>query len=282
MLGVECLVIQSGIRDSKIGFVLIVEEGEQPIIVLLRNRVELVVVALRARDGEAKKRGSGGRQAVHDGFDAELFRVDAAFLIDLGVAVKSGGDFLIEGCVRQKVSGQLVDDELVERQIAVHGLNDPIAVKPDLTGCIHAIPVRIGITGDVKPPARPAFAVTGRTQQSLDHPLIGVRTVVPEKRVHLGNRGRQAGQIKRNAANQCVTVGFWRLFNPFLVKPGDDERVDRVDDFVLQTRNRRNDRAGRSRKGPFLLRALRGRRRRRGHKKARQDEGGEKEARHSW
>ena len=70
----------------------VVEEGEQPIILLLRERVELVVVALGALDGQAQDALADGVHAVEHGLHAELLGIDAAFLVDHRVAQEAGGD----------------------------------------------------------------------------------------------------------------------------------------------------------------------------------------------
>jgi hypothetical protein len=86
--------INTGIKDLHRGLVLVVQEGEELVVLLLLDGIELVVVALRAADGEAEPDGAGRRHAVEDAVDAELLLVDAALLIDLRVAMEAGGDLL--------------------------------------------------------------------------------------------------------------------------------------------------------------------------------------------
>src|SRR5256885_10596096 len=54
---------------------------------------------------------------------SDLFAVHAAFPIRECVAVEAGGDPLLSGRARQQVAGQLLDGELVERQVAVEGVD---------------------------------------------------------------------------------------------------------------------------------------------------------------
>ena len=123
------------------------------------NGVELVVVALGASNAQAEQGRSGGGHAVEHRFNAELFGIDAALLVDLGVAVEAGGHALSEGGLGQEVSGELLDEELIEGLIGVEGRNDAIAVGPDGSGGVDAVAVGVGIPGDVQPPAAPAFSV---------------------------------------------------------------------------------------------------------------------------
>ncbi len=97
----------------------IVQKREHPVILFLRERIELVVVALRALDGEAENAFADGVHAVEHRLHAELLGIDAAFLVDHRVAQKAGGHDLILRGVRQQIAGDLLDDELVVRQIAI-------------------------------------------------------------------------------------------------------------------------------------------------------------------
>ena len=80
----------------------VVEEGQEPVILLLCDRVELVVVALGAPDGQTQKRGAGRVDAVDDRLDAELLGVNAAFLVDLGIAMEARGNLLIDRGARPR------------------------------------------------------------------------------------------------------------------------------------------------------------------------------------
>ena len=145
--------------DFEGGFVLIVEKSKQAVVVAVGNGVELVVMTLGAADAQAEQGRTGGGDSVEDRFDAELFRIDTAFLVDLGVAVEAGGCALSHGGLGQEVSGELLDEELIEGLIGVESSDDAIAVGPDGSRGIDAVSVRVGISGDVEPPAAPAFSV---------------------------------------------------------------------------------------------------------------------------
>ena len=90
-----------------------------------------MVVALAAADREAEPDGASCVHAIDDRLDAELLQVDAAFLIDHRVAVKSRGNELVRARLRQQITSKLLDRELIERQIAVESVDDPVAVLPD-------------------------------------------------------------------------------------------------------------------------------------------------------
>ena len=62
-----------------------------------------------------------GVHAVVHGFHAELLRVDSTLFIDHGIAQETRGHNLVLRGVRQQVAGNLIDDELVVRQVVIEG-----------------------------------------------------------------------------------------------------------------------------------------------------------------
>src|SRR5262249_40760159 len=108
---------------------------------------------------KAEKRGPGGGHAVHNGIYAVLLEVDAAFVVAGSVAVEAGGDQLLRCRVGQHVARDLLDDELVERQVAVERLEHPVAILPNLAPAVDGVAIGIGATGEMEPVPAPALAV---------------------------------------------------------------------------------------------------------------------------
>ena len=200
-----------------------------------------MVVAARAADRQAQKGRSGRADAVNHGLDAVLLVVDAAFLIDHRVAVKAGGDQLLLRRVGQKIAGDLLDDEAVERHAAIQGVDHPIAVAPDRAVAVDGIAVRVGVARDVEPVPPPALAVMGRRQQALDRLLVSVGAPVVKKRAQFFRRRRQPRQIEREPAQQRAPVGLGRSSDALFLQLGLDEKVDRVARLrrIAQARRRR-------------------------------------------
>ena len=103
-----------------------------------------------------------GVHAVEHRLHAELLGIDAAFLVDHRVAQKAGGDDLVLRGVGQQVAGELLDDELVVGQVAVEGVDDPVAVEPDEARLVLLEAVGVGVARGVEPVAAPALAVVRR------------------------------------------------------------------------------------------------------------------------
>ena len=78
--------------DLEVGLVHVVEEGKEPVILALGDRVVLVVVALGTADGQAQEDGPGRVDPIDDRLDPELLDVDPPLLVDLRIAMEPGGD----------------------------------------------------------------------------------------------------------------------------------------------------------------------------------------------
>ena len=126
------------------------------------------------------------------GLVAELVqRVDDAAFAGAHVAADvTGADLLLEGCVREEVSGQLLDGEPVEWFVRVKGVDDPLAIRPNVALRVDVITVRIGVAGGVEPELGLVFAITRRIEKPVHQLLIGLRIFVGEKRVHFLDRRR--------------------------------------------------------------------------------------------
>ena len=174
----------------------IVQKGKHPVVLFLSERVELVVMALSTLNRDTQDALADGVHTIEHGFHPELLRVDASFLVDHRIAEKASGDDLILRRFRQQIAGQLFDDELIVRQVAVEGFDHPVAVKPDLAGLVLLVAVGIGVTSGIEPQPSPALSVVRRLQQPVDLFLVGISTLVLQKSVYLFNRGWQPNEVK--------------------------------------------------------------------------------------
>src|SRR5262249_33278385 len=94
----HCLVAGGG--GGNVGLDVAVEEGEELVVLALRQGVVLVVVTLSAAERQAEPDAGGGVDAIDDGLDAELLAIDAALAIGERVAVEAGRYFLLSCSVR--------------------------------------------------------------------------------------------------------------------------------------------------------------------------------------
>ena len=206
----------------------VVEVGEDLVELLLRDGVELVVVAAGAPQGQAHPHRPRRRHPVDHVLDQELLGDDAALAVLAVVPVEGGGDALLEGRVRHQVARDLLDGELVERHVRVVGVDDPVAVAPHRPLGVGLIAARVGVAGRVEPVDGHPLAVGGRPQHAVDGVLEGVGRVVVEERAQVGLERRQAGQVEARPAQQRRPVGLARRRQPVGLEPPEHEVVDGV------------------------------------------------------
>ena len=153
----------------------VVEEGVELVILVVGDGIILVRVALRAVQRESEPRGADGGNPILHRLYAIFLGVTAAFVVDLGVAVEARRDLLLQRRVRQQISGELIDRELVEGLVAIVGVDDPFAVGPDGAGEIDLITIGIRVARQIQPAARHVFAVMRRRKQAIHHLLVSIR-----------------------------------------------------------------------------------------------------------
>ena len=152
------------------------------------NGIVLVIVAARARHGEAEQ--------------ATRHRVNLVINLVGRVVAKHAAE-REEAHAREapalnrrldEVGGNLLADELVVRRVGVKGADDVIAicvgVRPNAVGSEgkHKI-LGVRVARDVKPVASPAFTVSRRGQQAIDNLRKGIRRIIRDECLHLG-KGR--------------------------------------------------------------------------------------------
>ena len=186
------------------GTVDVVEEREELVVVLRPDRVVLVVVAAGAAGGQAEEDGAVGIDLVDDVADVDLLLDRAAFVGRNVAAVVAGGDDLVGGRVGQQVAGQLLDDELVEGLVGVEGVDDPVAVGPDLAVVVEVQAVGVAVAGGVEPEPRHVLAVAGRVEQAVDDLLVSVAAT--SRRGRRRPPARVGGRPVRSSVTRRINV----------------------------------------------------------------------------
>ena len=183
-----------------------VQDREESEIILLRERVVFVGVALRTRHSRPHKHRHRRVHAVDHGYIAKLFVHRASLAVRRRVAVKRCRDPLLIGWLGQQVARQLLDREAIKRLVRVKGTYQIIPIRPDRTLRIIRVTRRIRIARLIQPQPRPVLAEGGLRQQAIDHPLIRTgRTIGDEARDLLRAR-RQPGHVEGHAARERRSV----------------------------------------------------------------------------
>ena len=186
--------------------------------------------------------GTGERQAhphVHRRVDAVEDRVDPVFLVvvagggvGLRVAIEGGRDELPRAGPRQEVPRELLDGELIERQVGVERVDHPVAKQPNRSWRVAPVTLRVRISREVEPGPGPPLAESRVGQKLLDQPFIRIWIRVTEKIVDLRQVRRQPAQIQTQPPHERVRVGRRRKRQPRLLELRADKEVDWIADAV--------------------------------------------------
>jgi hypothetical protein len=176
------------------------EERLQPVVVLLQNRIELVVVAARAAVGHPEEHGANRVGHIVEDLLSPLQQVPRVALVGI-VAVERGGDTRVGIARPQLVAGELFADESIVGLVGVERVDHVVAVAPGIgPRFIRLEAFALGVPCQIEPVAAPALAVLRRGQQPVDN--VGERVGRPvgkEGSDRLGRR-RQSDQIEIAAA----------------------------------------------------------------------------------
>ena len=157
-------------------------ECQHPVIVFLRHRINFVIMAAAAVDGQAQKRLACGRQHIVKLIEIMLVGV-GGFIIEQAEPIKTRSDHRLRSYLIEFVSGDLFADELIVGHIFVEGSHDVIAIAPDERfGRIALVTVCFGVADHIHPVPRPAFSELGRGEQSVDQLLVGIGCGIVDKR----------------------------------------------------------------------------------------------------
>ena len=206
----------------------IVEVREKLVVLLLRERIEFVIVATGAAERETEPHGSGSLGAVGNVLYAKLLVNRTPFGGRAMVPIESGGDDLVASGVRKHVPSQLLDREPVESQIAVEGIDHPVAPAPHRARAVCLVPVGIGVASCVEPHRREVFAVPRGSEQAIQIPLVGIRRRVRNERLDSAPSGRQTGQVQRGAPSQDSAVRGGSQIQALASQLLQHKRIDRI------------------------------------------------------
>ena len=221
----------------------VIQERHRLIVFLRREGIVFVVVALRARHRRAHPRPEGRVHAIDQRLVAELLVVGAALAVRHRVAVKTRRHSLILRRIGQEIAGDLLDGELIERQVAVEGGDHPVAIRPHRPAVVFFKPLRVCIPREIEPRTRPALAIRRRRQQAIDDLFKSIRRDIGEEGIHLRERRRQPGEVERHAPQQHRAIGLRAGFQPIRLQPREHPAVDPVarPRRVLHLRQRAGD-----------------------------------------
>ena len=227
-----------------------IEHRLKRVVILLRDRLELVVMTLRALHRHTQQ---AGPDDLHRRFErvvaigADLVRIAIALAgAVLAIAKEVRGfeqldDLGRRGLTRfpagQLVARKLLANKLVERLVAIQCADHVVAVAVGERTIRVGVEIAVGIcvARSVEPMLAPAFAVARRAQETLNHPLVGTRLFVGHKARDLVRRRRQSGEHEGDAANERGSICFTAGCEAGFLQADGDHPVERR----VSQRNRR-------------------------------------------
>ena len=187
-----------------------------------------MIVADGALPGEPHP-GVERRGRAVDGVAEEKLLVDRAPLARRHVAAREAGScLLLARGAGEEIAGELENRELIEGEVFVEGLHDPVAVGPHVALVVEVEAVGVGIARDVEPMAGHLLAMVRARQQPIDELVIGIRGGIGDEGRHLFRSRRQAGEREGDAADERRPVGRGVEGQPLGRHAGLEESIDRV------------------------------------------------------
>src|SRR5262249_37765952 len=169
---------------------------------LLGDRVEFVIVAASAIDGQPQKRladrGDETLQLLFSGKRAHRRRavvVRSQIIRSHGQkAARDDGQRIVR---LQHVAGDLPANKLVVWHVRVERLDHEVAVFPGVWAKLVALEsLAFAVANDVQPVTGPTLAVVWRVEQPIDQALVRAGRGVVDKGLDFVRRRRQADQIE--------------------------------------------------------------------------------------
>ena len=185
-----------------------VEGAEQRVVVLLADRVELVVVAPGARDGQAHERLRHHVHLVVGPLDPVLPRIDRLVAV-LDEPVVGGADDRLVGAAlgvepgrRQQIPGHVLPNQLVVGHVAVERADQVVAVAPregDVGGRLRCRAIRCSGTGPSSgaPTARRSAARRGTGRRDRHRRRATGRRRTGRPRAGVGGSPRRSNDSRR-------------------------------------------------------------------------------------
>ena len=200
-------------RDLRVGLhrPRTLEDAGQAVVVGGGDRVELVVVTPRTSQRQPQERPAHGIDLLIHEVHLHLRRVGLRQHLRPQRQEPGRDQLLVTRRFAgrgQQIARELLDEEAVERLVAVEGGHDIIAIAPGIpVSDVLVETVGIRVPRHVEPVSAPALAIGRRREQAIDEPRVGVRSLVRQEGMDLIHRGRQPGQIEGDSSDQGPLVG---------------------------------------------------------------------------
>ena len=208
------------------------EHPRQRVIVFLRNRIELVIVAAGTAHGHRQKGLGEGIDLVVDHLLMDAVEIEAAAVAVLAEMKEHRSDQArvhprarVEAGLGEEITGDMLADELVEADSIVERPHEVVAVVPRAPGGdVPFVAVGVGVADDIHPVPGELLAEMGGGEEGIND--VGQRSAWRDRGVE---RRWQAGEEEREAAPEDVGIGRGRRGDSGCVELRADETIDRIE-----------------------------------------------------
>ena len=221
-----------GVADLVLERLGAAKDPGQSVVVGGANAIELVVVAAGTGEREAEEGPAGDIDLVIDDVESRLL------LVGLGERLRAdhqeacgnrprgiGGGVAARG---KEIAGELFDEEAVVGEIAVAGVDDPVAVAPGLRHYGVGIVGRgLGEANDVEPVAGLLLAVMGRGEEPVDDLAPSIGPGVGEEGGGLLRRRREPGEVEGHPPQERGSIGLGHRWHSEGLDLRRKEAIDR-------------------------------------------------------
>ena len=174
------------------------KSGGDPVIVFLRQRIELVVVAADAGHREPEKTAPDRRDHVVELIIADLLhrlRRDLSRIRPRDEESRGTSSGILAG--HQFVAGELHADEFIVGHVVIERLDDPVAVVVGPGAeAVELVAAALRVAHHIEPVPSPSLAVALAPEETVDQFRVGIRRSVFQKSLTLRRGRREAGQGK--------------------------------------------------------------------------------------
>ena len=135
------------------------------------------------------------------------FRILIADIVVRPSHEEAGADFHrgLAGC--ELVTGEVLDDEAIERFVFVQRANDIVAKRPRIiSDQVSLKTLALAKQNDIEPMSPPPFAIARAGEKTIDKALVSVRRRICGKRINFVRRRRKPGEIEGSASDQRASI----------------------------------------------------------------------------
>ena len=139
--------------------------------------------------------------------------------------MKSRRDHLRCARLREEVTCELLDSELIEGHVVAVGADHPVTPRPHIARPVCVVDRAVAIASRVHPGEGHALGVVFAREQAIDELLISLGPIIAHEGADLLRRRRHTAEIEGEPAHQRRAISLSRGRHPSVSETSRDEGV---------------------------------------------------------